>query len=153
MERKGPKDAKDFFDELRTAYDDSAERTVVPDRVNWLSNAVIGAAIEVHRNLGPGFLEAVYEAALVLELRSRGIPFQQQAPIGVTYKGTVIWTGRLDLLVETLVVELKAVDAISALHRAQLHSYLKAGSYPLGLLLNFNVPLMREGIHRVILKF
>ena len=155
MERKDAEAAevaKDFLQELRTAYDGTSTRREVSPRVNALSHAVIGAAIEVHRHLGPGFAETVYEKALAMELHSRGTPFQCQAPIEVAYKGTPIWTGRIDLLVEMLVVELKSVDAVSTLHRAQLHSYLKAGAYPLGLILNFNVRLMKDGIHRVVLK-
>jgi GxxExxY protein len=109
------------------------------------------AAIEVHYHLGPGFLEAIYGQALALELRLRGIPFRRQVPLGVQYKGEIIGEGRVDLIVdECLIVELKAVDGLAALHRAQLISYLKVGGYDLGLLINFNERRVRDGIRRVV---
>ena len=89
----------------------------------------------------------------MIELRLRGLVSERQAPISLQYKSNLVWTGQLDILVEdTLVVELKAVESVLPLHRAQLHSYLRATRKPLGLLLNFNVPVLRDGIHRVILK-
>jgi GxxExxY protein len=116
-----------------------------------LAHAVIGAAIEVHRILGPGFLESVYEAALAIELRLRGIPFERQKQIALTYKNCEIGEGRLDLLVEKrLVVELKAADTLAPIHRAQVISYLKASGLRLGLLINFNVPVLRDGLERVV---
>ena len=121
--------------------------------LNDLSNRIIGAALEVHRVLGPGFLESIYEEALGIELKLRSIPFVAQYPISVGYKGRQIGEGRLDLLVaNSLVVELKAVEVLLPVHTAQLHSYLKATGHKLGLLINFNVPLLRDGIRRVILK-
>ena len=114
--------------------------------IDDLAGAVIGAAIEVHRTLGPGFLESVYEEALCYELELREIPFQRQPPISVTYKGRSVGEGRMDLLVDKkLVVELKSVDALAPLHTAQLLSYLRAGNYRAGLLFNFNVKLLKEG--------
>jgi GxxExxY protein len=119
--------------------------------VDQIAHAVIGAAIEVHRELGPGFLETVYEQAMMIELRARSIPVRQQVPLWLEYKGQRLPSGQLDLLVaDQLVVELKAVEALHPLHTAQLLSYLKAGAFQLGLLLNFNVPVMRQGIRRVI---
>jgi GxxExxY protein len=116
-----------------------------------LAYAVIGAAIEVHRLLGPGFLESVYEEALCVELTLRGIPFARQLPIGVQYKGQKVGEARLDLLVDdNLVVELKAVEDIAPLHVAQILSYLKATRLRLGLLISFSVTTLRRGIKRVI---
>jgi len=115
--------------------------------------AVIGAAIEVHRLLGPGFLESVYEEALCVELQLQGIPFKRQLVVAVNYKGQLVGEGRLDLLVnDALIVELKSVNALSTLHSAQVISYLKMTKHQLGLLINFNVPILKEGIKRIILS-
>ncbi len=124
-----------------------------PDaRLEHLAHETIGAAIEVHRILGPGFLESVYEAALAVELESRHLAFQRQVPVGIVYKGVTVGESRLDLLVgEKLVVELKAVDALLPIHKAQIISYLKALNSPLGLLINFKVEVLRQGIQRIIL--
>jgi len=120
---------------------------VQPDEtLERLAHATIGAAIEVHRQLGPGFLEAVYETALALELASRGIVHQRQVEIGIDYKGTRVGQARLDLLVGERLI----VDALLPIHKAQLLSYLKALDQPLGLLINFKVPVLRQGIQRVI---
>src|ERR1041384_3911884 len=99
-----------------------------PDpRLNVITNAVIGAAIEVHRTLGPGFDELVYEEALVIELGLRGISYARQAPVEVRYKSQLVGQGRIDLLIEgQVVVELKAVEALAPIHTAQVISYLKA---------------------------
>ncbi|MHB1424817.1 MAG: GxxExxY protein [Gemmataceae bacterium] len=112
---------------------------------------VIGAAIEVHRHLGPGYLESVYQAALEVELQLQGIPFERQKPVGVSYKGHPVGDGRLDFLVGgLLVVELKAVDELADVHKAQVISYLKATKLHLGLLINFNVTVLKSGVKRVI---
>lgn len=101
--------------------------------------------------LGPALLEGVYEEALCVELRERAIEFDRQPPVEFSYKGRPIGKGRLDLLVEKmLLVELKAVDALSDVHRAQVISYLKMAGLHLGLLINFNVTCLRDGIKRVI---
>ncbi len=122
-----------------------------PPEIDRLAKALIGCAIEVHRHLGPGYLEEVYEEALCEELRLQGIPFKRQHPISVLYKGKPVGQGRLDLLVDDkLIVELKAVSAIAPVHSAQVMSYLKATSLILGLLINFNVSLLRDGITRII---
>ena len=123
-----------------------------PDkRADELAHVVIGAAIEVHRQLGPGFLESIYEEALTLELADAGLAFVRQKEIGVVYKGRVIGKHRLDLLVgEQLVVELKTVEELAAIHKAQVISYLKATGLSLGLLINFNVPLLKDGVQRVV---
>ncbi len=120
--------------------------------INDLSSAIIGAAIEVHRALGPGLLESAYEQCLAQELSLRKIPFERQKPLPVHYKGTQLDCGyRLDFLVaDIIVVEVKAIDALLPIHQAQLLSYLKLGGWKLGLLINFHVPLLREGIKRVV---
>ncbi len=121
-------------------------------KVDDLARAVIGAAVEVHTLLGAGSLESVYEQALAIELALRGIPFQQQFPIALSYKSQLVGEARLDFLVGgELVVELKAVESIHPIHQAQVLNYLKATKLSLGLLLNFNVELMRDGIKRVVL--
>lgn len=118
--------------------------------INQITEAVIGAAIEVHRVLGPGLLESAYEECLAHELTLRGIPYQRQLPLPVEYKGIYLECGyRIDLLIaEQVVVELKAVDTLQAIHEAQLLTYLKLGKWPLGLLINFNVPILKNGIRR-----
>ena len=116
-----------------------------------LTGAVIGAAIEVHRVLGAGFLESVYENALTVEFKNRGISFERQKTISVTYKGHPIGENRLDFLIEnTLVVELKAVSQLTPLHEALSLSYLKATNCHLALLINFNVTRLKNGIKRII---
>jgi GxxExxY protein len=119
--------------------------------IDELARAVIGAAIEVHRHLGPGYLEAIYERALRVELRARGIAVESQVVIPILYKGEPIGEAQLDMLVEgELVVELKAVERFLEVHRAQVISYLKAANLQLALLINFNTPVLKEGIRRVI---
>ncbi|MBC8134979.1 MAG: GxxExxY protein [Fibrella sp.] len=119
--------------------------------LNRLSSVVIGAAIEVHKQLGPGFPESIYECALETELKLRGIVCSRQVPVHILYKGQAVGEGRLDLLIEnSLIVELKAVDELSKLHEAQLISYLKATAHPLGLLINFKVTLLRDGVKRIV---
>jgi len=122
-------------------------------RINEVSSAIIGSAIEVHRTLGPGLLESAYEQCLAHELTLREIPFERQKPLTVHYKGTPLDCAyRLDFLVAGMVVvEVKAIDALLPIHQAQLLSYLKLGGWKLGLLINFHTPLLREGIKRVVL--
>ena len=123
----------------------------IPEDLNRLSYAIIGAAMCVHRFLGPGYVESAYEEALVAELEIRNIPFQRQVPIDVCFKDLKVCTYRVDMLVEDrVVVELKAVESILQVHRAQVLSYLKAGSFPLGLLINFNVARLEDGVSRLI---
>lgn len=125
-----------------------------PDsKLDQFAHAVIGAAFEVHRVLGPGFLESVYEEALAVELDLRGIEFRRQVPVAVGYKGRAVGEARLDCLVENLlIVELKAVDELAPIHQAQVISYLKATGHHLALLINFNVPVLRDGIKRIVLS-
>ena len=121
--------------------------------LNHLSGEIISAAIEVHKTLGPGFLESVYEDALCIELKHRNIPFERQVKINVQYRGQPVGEGRLDLLIsKKLPVELKTVEKLAPIHQAQLLSYLKMTQLQLGLLINFNVPILKKGIKRVILS-
>jgi GxxExxY protein len=121
--------------------------------INDLTKAIIGAAIEVHRALGPGLLESAYEECLCEELKLRGIPFERQKPLPVIYKGKQLDCGyRLDLVVANAVVlELKAIEAFAPIHDAQLLTYLRLGGWKVGLLINFNVPVLRDGIRRKVL--
>jgi GxxExxY protein len=121
--------------------------------LDGLAHTAIGAAIEVHRILGPGFLESIYEEAMAVELERRRVQFQRQLPIGVAYKGVDIGSARLDLLVGgKLVVELKAVDQLLPIHTGQVISCLRIMGQPLGLLINFKVPLLPRGLRRVVLS-
>ena len=123
------------------------------EKMEALAHSVIGAAIEVHTVLGPGFLENMYEEALASELSLRKIPFERQKKIGLYYKGCSIGEHRVDLLVDgQLIVELKVVDSFFPIHTAQVLSYLKATDLKLGLLINFNVTSLKIGIKRVIAK-
>ena len=116
-----------------------------------LTGAIIGGAIEVHRELGPGLLESAYEACLIYELRLRKLKVEYQKPLPVFYKDVMLDCGyRLDLVVENeVIVEIKSVNAITAIHEAQLLSYLKLSDYKRGLLINFNVKMLKEGIRRM----
>ncbi|MBE9008284.1 GxxExxY protein [Fortiea sp. LEGE XX443] len=123
------------------------------EQLESLAYQVIGAAIEVHKVLGAGFLEEVYHKALREEFIMRGISYKFEHPIKVLYKGRSVGEGKLDFLVgDSLIVELKAVQNLTPLHEAQVLSYLKMTNYPLALLINFNVPLLRDGIKRIILS-
>jgi GxxExxY protein len=118
-----------------------------------LTGAVIGAAIEVHRVLGPGLLESVYQRCLERELAVRGVPFEPQVRLPVVYKGAELGDDFvMDFVVDDrVVVEIKAVDALHPLHEAQLLTYLRLSGLRLGLLINFNVPVLKDGIKRRIL--
>jgi GxxExxY protein len=122
-------------------------------KADRLSHEVIGAAIEVHRETGSGLLESIYERCLAHELSLRGISVVQQAPVVIEYKGLKLEeTLRLDLLVEgCLLVELKSVQDVLPVHKAQLFSYMKLLNVPLGLLINFHEPKLTSGIHRMML--
>ena len=121
-------------------------------RVDRVTEAVIGAAIEVHRVLGPGLLESVYEACLARELEAVGLSVERQVPVPVVYKDVHIECGfRVDLLVEDLVVlELKALEHLAPVHNAQLLSYLRLSHHKVGLLINFHVKQLTTGIRRVV---
>ncbi len=122
------------------------------DDINDLTGEVIGAAIEVHKALGPGLLESAYEECLCHEMNLRRFQFERQKALPVKYKGVELDCGyRLDIVVEkVLILELKACDRIEPIHHAQLLTYLKLSGLSFGLLLNFNVPLMKDGIIRII---
>jgi|PlaIllAssembly_1097288.scaffolds.fasta_scaffold1044724_1 GxxExxY protein len=121
--------------------------------LDGLAQVVIAAALEVHRSLGPGYLESLYEEALAIEFAARRVAFVRQAKISVDYKGHRIGEGRADFLVGgELLVELKTVDQLAAIHKAQVISYMKALGLRLGLLINFNVPVLRDGIRRIVLS-
>ena len=116
------------------------------------SKEVIGAAIEVHRYLGPGLLESAYEECLCRELAIRGITFERQKPLAVSYKGVKLDCGyRLDIVVGGLVIlELKAIEKVEPINEAQLLKYLKLSDLKLGILINFNVPILKDGIKRIV---
>jgi GxxExxY protein len=126
--------------------------TPLDEAEEQLVRQVIGAAIAVHRALGPGYLEAVYEEALAVELERQSLPFQRQAPFEIRYRDHVVGRGRLDLLVaQAVIVELKAVENMTPLFKAQTISYLRATGKRVALLINFNVPVLKEGIKRILL--
>ncbi|WP_016870934.1 GxxExxY protein [Fischerella thermalis] len=132
---------------------EGAEKRELGEEMSRLTGMVIGAAIEVHRLLGPGFLESVYHQALRFEFEMRGIPHKFKHPVAVKYKNHQVGEGELDFLVsDLLIVELKAVERLAPIHEAQVMSYLKMTKNSLGLLINFNVPLLKEGIKRIILS-
>jgi GxxExxY protein len=119
---------------------------------NDISGKIIGAGIEVHKHLGPGLLESAYEECLCCELGLRGIDFTRQVPLPLNYKGLKLDCGyRLDLLVEDkIIVELKTVEAIAPIHEAQMLTYLKVRDMRVGLIINFNVRLLVDGIKRLV---
>ena len=135
-------------------WDEIHRRNAPPEEL-WdeVSERVIGAAIEVHRLIGPGMTEDMYENALAFEFELRGIPYARQVEISVEYKGMKIGKTRLDFLVEgKLIVELKACERLTDVHRAQCICYLRATGHRVALLINFNVPVLKDGIKRVILS-
>ena len=123
--------------------------------VNVLTGEIIGAAIEVHRHLGPGLLESAYQQCLARELALREIPYSREWPLPLEYKGLRVKCGyRVDFLVaELVVVEIKSVEAIAPVHQAQLLTYMRIGGWNVGLLINFNVLVLRTGIRRKVLGF
>lgn len=125
----------------------------IPDDVNAVARIVVDAAFRVHSTLGPGLLEKVYETCLAYELRKRGLTVHTQVELPVIYDGVHLDAGmRIDMIVaENLLIELKAVEMILPVHKAQLLTYLKLTGHRLGLLINFNVPIIRDGIDRLAL--
>jgi GxxExxY protein len=132
---------------------ENAENAEVTD-LNRLTDSVIGSAIEIHRALGPGLLESTYEMCLCRELSLRQIPFERQKAIPVVYKGVTLDCGyRADLIIDRrLLIEINSIEAVAAIHEAQLLSYLKLGGWKVGLLINFNVQLLKSGIRRRVLN-
>jgi GxxExxY protein len=124
----------------------------LPFETEQAAERIIGCAIEVHRQLGPGFLEGIYHDALSIELEIAGLQFQREVPIILKYRNRPLRPHRLDLVVEgRVIVELKAVEHVDRIHRAQLMSYLRASGIRLGLLMNFNVEILKSSIRRVIM--
>jgi GxxExxY protein len=120
---------------------------------NEWSNKIIGAFIEVHRAFGPGLLESIYQQCLAREFSLQGIPFQKEVSRPITYKDVAVECGlRLDFMVDNrVIIELKAVEKLLPVHKAQVLTYLKLTSCKLGLLINFNVPILKDGIERIAL--
>jgi len=125
------------------------------DRLNQISRQIIGAAIEVHRHLGPGLLESAYETCLVFELKKSGFRVEQQHPLPIVYKEVKLDCGyRLDLVVEDeIIVEIKAVEKLLPIHEAHLFSYLRIAHKRVGLLMNFHVPVLKDGLKRIVNDF
>jgi GxxExxY protein len=126
---------------------------MTPDTRDPLTSQVIGLAIEVHRGLGPGLLESAYEECLCFELKEHGLAFRRQVALPVAYKSVKLDCGyRLDMVIEdNLIVELKTVERLLPVHDAQLLTYLKLSGVRTGLLMNFNVPVLKDGIRRLVL--
>jgi GxxExxY protein len=119
---------------------------------NAITDRIIGAAIEVHRQLGPGLLESAYEECLCYELSQMGLEFKRQVHLPVRYKGVLLDCGhKMDLVVESaIVIEIKAVESLLPIHSAQLLTYLKSSGHQIGLLINFNVPVLERGLKRIV---
>jgi len=124
-------------------------------RLDQISHGIIGAAIEVHRHLGPGLLESAYEACLVFEIKRLGMKVEEQKPLAVVYKEVKLDCGyRLDLVVEDeIIVEIKAIEKLLPIHDAQLLSYLRLTRKKVGLLMNFHVPVLKDGLKRIVNDF
>lgn len=122
------------------------------ERLNRITEGIIGAAIQAHRVLGPGLLESAYEACLAFELSKRNLNVEQQKPLPVVYESVKLECGyRIDLLIErSVIVEVKSVDNLASIHEAQILSYLKLSGCKIGLLINFNVTVLKEGIRRFV---
>ena len=134
-------------------HEEHEVREVKRGRFDDLSRVVVDAGLAVHKALGAGLLESTYEHCLVHELRARGVESRRQVPLPIVYRGARLEEGyRIDLLVEnTIIVEVKSVEALSRLHEAQLLTYLRLGGFHVGLLMNFNVPLFKNGLKRFVL--
>ncbi len=140
-------------DKLKPENTETAEIRGVIENV--LTDQIIGCAIEVHRNLGPGLLESVYEECLCYELSQIGLGFERQVHLPLTYKGIKLECGhKLDLVVEdSIVVELKSIEDLAPVHHAQLLTYLKSSNRRVGLLINFNVPILKNGLKRIVNRY
>jgi GxxExxY protein len=127
-------------------------RVVVPSEIEEVATQAVDAALVVHREFGPGLLESAYRDCMVLELTLRGMAVERELNLPITFRGhTVPNAYRVDLLInKTFLIELKAVESLQPIHRVQLNTYLKLLRLPLGLLINFNVPLIKDGIHRIL---
>jgi len=130
----------------------SRTKTDLPVETERVAGAIIGCAIEVHRRLGPGFLEGIYQDAMVIELEAAGLGVRREVPIALEYRGHPLRRHRIDLIVEhRVIVELKAVECLDRIHQAQLISYLRASRLRLGLLMNFNTEQLKSSLRRVVL--
>src|SRR6266849_3921521 len=125
------------------------------DRFDEISHRIIGAAIEVHRNLGPGLLESAYQSCLAFELKQLGVKLEEQKPLPVIYKDMRLDCGyRLDLVVEDeIIIEVKAIEKLVPIHEAQLLSYLRLAKKRVGFLMNFHVPVLKNGLKRIVNEF
>jgi GxxExxY protein len=129
---------------------DHVDDEMEPDpELKRVTNLIIGAAIAVHRELGPGHAESAYQNALAIEFDARGIPYRPQHRFELCYRGQKVGEGCLDFLVENVVVEIKSVELLAPVHTAQVIGYLRATGLTLGLLINFNVKLLKDGIKRI----
>lgn len=128
------------------------KQVIIPRDVEEMATLAVDAAFSVHKELGPGLIESAYEACFVHELELRGVKYQRQLPVPLNYKGKLIEVGfRADIVIEQrLLIELKAVEGIIPVHQAQVITYLKILRLPLGLLINFNEVLIKDGIHRIL---
>lgn len=128
------------------------QRVVVPEHIEAMARDAVDSALTVHRTLGPGLLESAYRDCLQLELSTRGHHVDREQVLPITYRGQIVPRAyRTDLLVDRLLlIELKAIEAIQPVHRVQLSTYLRLQRLPLGLLINFNVPLLKDGLHRIL---
>jgi len=138
-----------------TAEDAESAEMEEKDRLDSITRRIIGAAIEVHRRLGPGLLESAYAVCLAFELRQMGLKIEEQRPLPVVYRDVKLDCGyRLDLVVEdSVVVEIKAVDQLAPIHDAQLLSYLRLSDRRVGLLINFHVRVLKNGLKRIVNDF
>ena len=137
-------------DDFREQMMNQVEIEEISPESNQLAHRVIGASIEVHRELGAGFEERTYQRALAIELDACGIPYETEVPVQLMYKGHIIGDGRIDMLIHgKLIVELKAADPNPKRYRRQVAAYLKATGYELGLVINFEVDVLKDGISRV----
>ena len=126
--------------------------TELPEELEMLMHRTIGCCIAVHRALGPGLLESIYSRAVCIELDTQGIAFETEKPFPIMYRGQLLCHQRLDFVVAgRLVLEIKAVDHLDPVHHAQLLSYLRASKLRAGLLINFNVPVLQNGLKRIVL--
>ncbi len=125
------------------------------ERLNKITETIIGVAINVHRELGPGLLESAYETCMVYDLLQTGLKIEQQKPLPIIYRGVKLECGyRLDLMIENeVIVEIKSIEKLLPIHQAQLMSYLKLSNCNVGLLINFNVKILKNGIQRVVNNF
>ncbi len=125
------------------------------EKLNTITGTIIGAAINVHRALGPGLLESAYEACMVYDLTQAGLKVEQQKPLPIVYQGVSLECGyRLDFMIENeVIVEIKSIEKLLPIHRAQLMSYLKLSDCRVGLLINFNVEVLKKGIQRIVNNF